>query len=121
MDKKITFAILLAVVAVALYIGFAPSQKDAITLIVDFGDGTKKSFYNHSDSAKSAWSLLQQAAAISNLDLEVLKDFYPKKIDGFSNGKDDKAWNLYVNDAKQNSSPISVTVVPPDRVVFKFE
>lgn len=104
------------------YFGFGlGSRKNALTLILDFGNGDKKTFYNYNQEEKSAWNVLQQAAAISSIDLQAGPGFIPKKIDGRANGQENKNWNLYVNGDRQTISPIEIKVSIPDEVVYKFE
>lgn len=121
-DKKLMIAAVLLAVFLIVYFGFdLGSRKDALTLILDFGSGDKKTFYNYNQEEKSAWSVLQQAAAISGIDLQAGPGFIPKKIDGKANGQENKNWNLYVNGTRQTISPIEIKVRIPDEVAYKFE
>ncbi len=58
---------------------------------------------------------------MAKIDLEATNDFYPRKIDGMTDGTDNKHWTLYVNGIKQNSSPLDAVVKPPAEVTFRFE
>ena len=111
----------LAVVLLAYFGLKINSQRSAIVLELDFGNGEKKVFYNRSFEEKKAWGLLQQVASISGLDLVADNDFTPKKIDGYLNGDNNKKWNFYVNGTKKEISLMDVVVKIPDRIVFKFE
>lgn len=120
--KKLIIIGAILLVLLVVYLGVKlDSKKNALALILDFGDGSKKTFYNYTPQEKSAWSFLQQATAISSVELEPDVNFYPKKIDGYMNGDKDKKWTFYVNGTKQEASPINVMVNIPDRLVFKFE
>jgi hypothetical protein len=122
LEKKWRLAGLVLAIVLLAYFGFKiNSQKKAIVLELDFGNGEKKVFYNYSFEEKKAWGLLQQVASISGLDLVADTDFTPKKIDGYLNGKDNKKWNFYVNGTKKEISPMDVVVKIPDKVVFRFE
>jgi len=70
---------------------------------------------------KRAWSLLQEVAAASKIDLTATNDFYPEKIDGQKDGADNRHWEFYVNGIKQNLSPLEAIVKPPAEVIFRFE
>lgn len=121
-DKKLIIAAVLLAVFLVAYFGFGlGARKDVLTLILDFGNGSKKTFYNYSQEEKNAWSVLQQATAISSIDLQAGPGFIPKKIDGRANGQESKNWNLYVNGDRQIISPIEIKVNIPDKVMYKFE
>ncbi|MBU3925560.1 hypothetical protein KJ763_00110 [Patescibacteria group bacterium] len=121
-DKKLITAIILLLVFVVIYFVFNTAfRKNALTLILDFGNGSQKTFYNYSQEEKNAWGVLQQVAIISSLDLQASPGFFPKKIDGRANGEENKLWNLYVNGVKQEASPIDIKVNVPDKVIYKFE
>jgi len=122
MKKKIILGILVLLAVPAIYFSIKlNSQKKALVFELDFGDGNKKVFYNYTAEQKKAWSLLQQVAAISKIDLKADENFVPQKIDGYLNGDENKKWNFYVNGEKNENSPIDVTVKTPDKIAFKFE
>lgn len=112
--------------ALAIFVLFYPYVKNSIlsrsriTLTLDYGE-SKQSYQVKVDQDRRAWSLLQQATALSSVDLEATNDFRPKRIDGYPNGKDNKQWSLYVNGVKQEKSPFEVYVKSPDKLVFRFE
>jgi hypothetical protein len=120
------FLILAAVAVLALLVFIYPSGKQEVkeegklVLVLDYGN-SKQSFEADIPEQKRAWSLLQQAATLSNISLEATNDFHPKRIDGFANGFDNKYWMFYVNGIKQESSPYDIFVKSPAEVVFKFE
>ncbi|MBU4477314.1 DUF4430 domain-containing protein [Patescibacteria group bacterium] len=124
--NKNWFLILAAVAILALLIFIYPSGKQDVkeegklVLVLDYGND-KQSFEADIQEQKRAWSLLQQATALSNIPLEATNDFRPKRIDGFANGLDNKYWMFYVNGIKQESSPYDTFVKSPAEVVFKFE
>lgn len=95
-------------------------KTEKLVLVLDFGDKTK-TFQTYLSEQKRAWSLLQQVAAISEMNLEAGDNFSPKKIDGKENGQDNKKWTLYVDGKKQDASSYDVMVKPPAKVTFKFE
>lgn len=122
--KKYKKSIIIGAILLLLvvYLGIKmDSKNNVLTLILDFGNGSKKTFYNYSQEEKSAWSALQQAAAVSKIELQAGPGFSPTKIDGRTNGEENKKWELYVNSAKQISSPIDIKVSIPDKVIYKFE
>jgi len=122
--KKYKKPIIIGVILLFLvvYLGIkTDSKSNALTLILDFGNGSKKTFYNYDKEEKSAWSALQQVAAVSKIDLQAGPGFTPKKIDGRTNGEENKKWELYVNSMKQIFSPIDIKVSIPDKVIYKFE
>lgn len=122
MKKKIIIGIAVLAAVSSVYFGFRlNSQKKALVFELDFGNGDKKVFYNYTDEQKKAWSLLQQVAAISKLDLKADENFVPQKIDGYINGDENKKWNLYINGIKEVASPMNVTVKVPDKIAFRFE
>lgn len=122
MKKKLTLGLLVLVAVLSVYFGLKlNSQKKALVFELDFGNGDKKVFYNYTAEQKKAWSLLQQVAAISKIDLKADENFVPQKIDGYLNGDENKKWNLYVNGMKEDNSPMNVTVKIPDKVAFRFE
>lgn len=117
--KIIIIGILLCVlVFLAIKISF---KKEFLVLMIDFGNDDKKTFYSDMEKERTAWGVLQQVTAVSSLELKAGEDFWPKKIDGQENGKENKIWNLYVNGARQSESPIKIKVNVPDKVMYKFE
>ena len=114
--------IVVLVAVTSVYFGLKlNSQKKALVFELDFGNGDKKVFYNYTVEQKKAWSLLQQVAAISKINLKADENFVPQEIDGYSNGSENKKWNLYVNGEKKENSPMDVTVRVPDKIAFRFE
>lgn len=124
--NKNWFLILAGIAVLALLVFIYPSGKQEnkeegkLVLVLDYGN-SKQSFEADIPEQKRAWSLLQQATALSNIALEATNDFRPKRIDGFTNGFDNKFWIFYVNGIKQESSPYDTFVKSPAEVVFKFE
>lgn len=119
--------LLLTLLAVlAIFILFYPYVRDTIIsktkimVTLDYGD-KKQSYQVKAEEEQRVWSLLQQATALSSVDLEATNDFRPQRIDGYPNGKDSKEWKLYVNEVKQEKSPFEIYVKSPDKVVFRFE
>ena len=122
MRKKLMLIIVVLVAVTSVYFGLKlNSQKKALVFELDFGNGDKKVFYNYTVEQKKAWSLLQQVAAISKINLKADENFVPQEIDGYSNGNENKKWNLYVNGEKKENSPMDVTVRVPDKIAFRFE
>lgn len=122
MRKKLMLIIVVLVAVTSVYFGLKlNSQKKALVFELDFGNGDKKVFYNYTVEQKKAWSLLQQVAAISKINLKADENFVPQEIDGYSNGSENKKWNLYVNGEKKENSPMDVTVRVPDKIAFRFE
>ena len=122
MKRRLTLGILVLLAFFSVYFGIRMnSQKEALVFELDFGNGNKKVFYNYTAEQKKAWSLLQQVAAISKIELRADENFVPQKIDGYLNGDENKKWNLYVNGEKKENSPMDVTVKVPDKIAFKFE
>lgn len=122
MKNKLILGIVVLAAVLSVYFGIKlNSQKKALVFELDFGNGNKKVFYNYTDEHKKAWSLLQQVAAISKMDLKADINFVPQKIDGYINGDENKKWNLYVNGIKEADSPMNVTVKVPDKIAFRFE
>lgn len=95
--------------------------KEGLVVIVDYGNSQKQAFRLSRTGSNRAWSLLQQIATLSKIELEATNDFRPKKIDGMTDGEDNKHWNLYVNGIKQESSPLETIVNSPAEVVYRFE
>lgn len=118
------FLIIIIIVLIGFF-AFFFFKKDAegkkLILILDYGNDRRQSFQISTSEQKKVWSLLQQAAAISKIDLEPTNDFRPQKIDGLADGTDNKQWVFYVNGTKQNLSPFDAVVNPPAEVVFRFE
>lgn len=123
--KKYILIIGIAIVVIFIIFSLQGEKKggepEYLTLTLEYGDGEKQEFRTRSLEEKRAWSLLQQAASLSNIILEPTSDFRPQKINGLENGLNDKEWNLYINDVKQEESPFNIKVSPPDKVVFRFE
>ncbi len=113
-------AALLLVVFFLASIG-AKTNRDELTLILDYGNENKQTFLVPAAEQKRAWNLLQQATVISGIDLQADKNFIPVKIDGFSNSRDGKNWVLYVDGVRKDVSPYEVFVEAPNRIVFRFE
>ncbi len=120
--KKIILTIAIMVIAGVFIANFylKSDKEKGLTLVLDYGN-KKQSFQVPDIEEKRAWSLLQQVAAVSDIDLEISNDLRPQKIDGFSDGTDNKHWVLYVNGIKKESFPLDTLVVPPSEVVFRFE
>lgn len=117
--KIVIIGILLCVlIFLAIEVGF---NKESLVLTIDFGNNDKKIFHSYTEKERTAWGVLQQVAAVSNLDLRAGEGFWPEKIDGQENGEENKAWNLYINGTKQLESPIKIKVNIPDKVMYKFE
>jgi len=122
MNKKILIIIIVVIfIAFALFSYQRGTKEKKLTLVLDYGNNNKQSFQLLTSEQKSAWSLLQEVAAVSKIDLEATNDFYPRKIDGMRDGIDNKHWTLYVNGIKQKSSPFDAVVKPPAEVIFRFE
>jgi hypothetical protein len=124
MNKKILIVIVIIVFFSAFLLFFSPFSKKEegkLVLILDYGNNHKQAFQLFTSEQKRAWSLLQEVAAVSKIDLEATNDFYPKKIDSLKDGTDNKHWALYVNGIKQKSSPLDTVVKPPAEVTFRFE
>ncbi len=122
MNKKILiFIIIIVFAAFFLFSSSTKNKKEKLTLILDYGNNHKQAFQLLTNEQKRAWSLLQEVAAVSKIDLEATNDFYPRKIDGMRDGIDNKHWILYVNGIKQKSSPFDAVVKPPAEVIFRFE
>lgn len=123
MKRRIFLIIIIAILVVLfLFFFFWKNNKNRkLTLVLDYGNNHRQTFQISTPEEKRVWSFLQQAAAISKIDLEPTNDFYPRKIDGLANGVDNKHWVFYVNGAKQNLSPFDALVKPPAEVVFRFE
>ncbi|NOY35891.1 MAG: hypothetical protein GXP44_03195 [bacterium] len=98
-----------------------PERSSKLVFVLDYGNNNRQAFRVPVSGQKKVWSLLQQAAAMENIDLRADKDFVPVKIDGFPNGRDGKKWAFYVNGVKQESSPVETMVKEKDKVVFRFE
>lgn len=119
-------SIIAIIIFIAIVSGFfmlqqANKNSKYITLIVDYNNSKKQEFRTPSSEEKSAWSLLQQASVVSGVTLEPTDDFKPQRIGDFKNGFENKQWNFYVNNNKQDKSPYDVKVKAPDKVVFRFE
>jgi len=122
--KKRIFLIIVIIILIVFFLFFFfgnNSKNRKLTLILDYGNNRRQTFQVLASEEKRVWSLLQQATAISGIDLEPTNDFYPRKIDGLADGVDNKHWVFYVNGAKQNLSPFDTLVKPPAEVVFRFE
>ncbi len=120
MLKKIIITGLLLIILIFIEINLS-SKKDALVLMIDFGNGNKKVFYNYAEKERTAWGLLQQVAIASELELKAGEDFWPQKIDGLKNGDENKIWSFYINGVRQMTSPINIKVNIPDKVTYKFE
>lgn len=124
MNKKflIVIVIIIFFAAFLLFSSLTPKKEGGkLVLVLDYGNNHKQSFQLLTNEQKRAWSLLQEVAAVSKIDLEATNDFYPRKIDGMRDGIDNKHWILYVNGIKQKSSPFDAVVKPPAEVIFRFE
>jgi len=121
MNKKILIFVIIVVFAGFIFLSWAKKKEEKLTLVLDYGNNNKQSFQLLTSEQKRAWSILQEVAAVSKIDLEATNDFYPRKIDGIRDGIDNKHWTLYVNGIKQTSSPFDAMVKPPAEVVFRFE
>jgi hypothetical protein len=124
MNKKIFLIgiIVFALIILVFYSSFEKKKdkEGKLILVLDYGNN-KRSFQVSGAEQKRAWSLLQQVASVSKINLEATPDFYPKKIDGLADGSDNKHWVFYVNGIKQDSSPFDTFVKAPSEVVFRFE
>jgi len=122
MNKKILIIIILAIFAAFAVFSYQRGTKEKkLTLVLDYGNNHKQTFQLLTSEQRRAWSILQEVAAVSKIDLEATNDFYPRKIDGLRDGIDNKHWVFYVNGIKQNSSPFDAVVKPPAEVIFRFE
>lgn len=124
MNKKLLIIIVIIIFFAALLLSSFPTKKEGeekLVLILDYGNNHKQAFQLSTSEQRRAWSLLQEVAAVSKIDLEATNDFYPRKIDGMRDGIDNKHWILYVNGIKQKSSPLDAVVKPPAEVIFRFE
>ncbi|MFH1956038.1 MAG: hypothetical protein ABIJ28_00095 [Patescibacteria group bacterium] len=119
-NKNLIIIIAAAILLIAAYFFYGAGSKNQLTLTLDFGDGNKRTFVNNNTEEKKAWDALQEVAAIASIDLEPDQNFLPRKIDGCENNGQ-KSWFFYINNAKQEISPIEVKVKPPDQLIFKFE
>ena len=116
--------IIVAVVFLIIVFLFLPVKKGEdkkLTLILDYGNNRKQTFQLSTSEQRRIWSILQEVAAVSKIDLEATNELYPRKIDGLRDGTDNKHWTLYVNGTKQKLSSADVFVEPPTEVVFRFE
>ena len=123
MNKKLLI-IIVVVIFFAAFLLFSPltkNKEEKFTLVLDYGNNHKQTFQLLTSEQRRAWSLLQEVAAVSKIDLEATNDFYPRKIDGMQDGIDNKHWTLYVNGIKQKSSPLDAIVKPPAEITFRFE
>ena len=122
---KEQFHVILLIVAVLLLMVIFPvgiSKKNpGFVTIVDYGNGVKRKFVGATRDNMSAWDTLQQAAAHSYVTVETMKDFYPKAIDSWEDGKNGKHWILYLNNEKVLERPIDVKINSGDTVVWRFE
>jgi len=122
MNKKILIIIILVIFAAFAVFSYQRGTKEKkLTLVLDYGNNHKQTFQLLTSEQRRAWSILQEVAAVSKIDLEATNDFYPRKIDGLRDGIDNKHWVFYVNGIKQNSSPFDAVVKPPAEVIFRFE
>jgi uncharacterized protein (UPF0333 family) len=124
MSKKLLLFLIIILIAIFyVFYSFNVDKKnnDNLTLILDYGNQTKQSFKLSTTDSYKAWSLLQQISAVYNIRLEPTNNFYPQRIDGLSDGSNNKHWNFYVNGKKQEKSPIETVVAPPAEIVFRFE
>lgn len=123
MKRRIFLIIIIAILVVLFLFFFSRKNTEnrKLTLILDYGNNHRQTFQVSTSEEKRVWSLLQQATALSKINLEPTNDFYPRKIDGLAEGIDNKHWVFYVNGAKQNLSPFDALVKPPAEVVFRFE
>lgn len=121
MKTKTILIFLVAIFLLVLLIFPWKKKEDKLVLVLDYGNDYSQSFRLFTTQEKRAWSILQEVAAVAKIDLEATNDFYPQKIDGLTNGLDNKNWNFYVNGVKQESSPFEAVVKPPAEVVFRFE
>lgn len=101
-------------------------DKEEITVIIDYGDGTMRRFRGDGVSFmkdENAWSVLQRAAASASIPLEVARGFYPLVINGKRNGEEGKRWVLYVNGERKTNGtiPLTINVREGDEVLWKFE
>jgi len=121
MDKKLfLISVLIVCLTLFAYYFYFAKRNSALVLVLDFGD-KKSAFKLNTRERYRAWDLLQQVAAINNLNLVPDNNFWPKVIDSRPEGKDNKKWYFYVNGKRQEKSPIETVVSPPAEVAFKFE
>lgn len=118
--KKIFIGAILLLFLVLIIVGVQKDGQDNLVVVLDFG-ASRKTFQVSSSEQERAWGLLQQAAVLANTNLEATNDFRPKRIDGLTNGDDNKQWVFYVNGIKQEASPFNTFINPPAEVVFRFE
>ncbi len=121
--KKFAPVGLAVAVLLILFIGIGSrkaEEESKLTLVLDYGNDDQQVLQVATSEQKRAWSLLQQAAAVSGIDLVADNNFVPIKIDGFANAGG-KQWNFYVNEVMQNTSPYEVIVGAPNKITFRFE
>jgi hypothetical protein len=121
--------IVLSLWVLSMFFVTTPSFKKTIgvndneaILILDYGNGNVRKFKGPVDGkGTKAWNLLQQASAVSGINVEIADHFIPQNIDGFENGKDGKKWAFYINGERQTATPFEIEIGPGDKVVFRFE
>jgi len=124
MRKSVAVAAFLVAAALSVLVAVGAKNeppKNKLLFVLDYGNNNRQMFRVPVSGQKRVWGLLQQAAAMENIDLRADKNFVPVKIDGFPNGKDGKRWVFYVNGVKQRISPAKALVKERDKIVFRFE
>lgn len=95
------------------------NQSQKTIFIVDYGSSQQK-FSGQFSGKVRVWDLLQQAMAISNVDLAATGNFIPYKIDNHqSNTKE--GWHYYLNGVLQTEPPFETFASEGDEVKFKWE
>lgn len=122
-EKIILLAFLAAVILAVLISGWGEKKadKNELVFIIDYGNSGKQALQVPLAGKKRVWNLLQQAALLTDAQVEADNDFTPIKIKGFLNGTGGKHWVFYLNGVKQDISPYNVYAGPADKVVFRFQ
>jgi hypothetical protein len=124
MDRTTIFWAIIGIILILLFLFSLPSFRIShgeVKLVIDYGDGKKRTFVTNAKQEITAWDLLQHANAKYDVDMEIESGFLPKRINGLRNGDNGKRWNWYKDGSPQNSAPIEAIISGGEEVVFRFE
>lgn len=99
--------------------GGQSGQSKQIVFVINYG-GAEQKFAGAFDDDVRVWDLLQQATAVSSIELQARSNFVPQKIDGHENGVNGQ-WRYYINGIRQDVPPFERMVRSGDVVEFRYE